>query len=229
MVSSDLEDSDVNKFYFCITEIMRRQVSGGQFNEEIVLPDGGGTVTHSCCWATGMMSSIEQRKYSDLFGLVPEWVRVLHPYHRGCLCKLAVESNLKLPVSMPQTDVSLDGKSGVGAEKPGAAKAKTRSKKSNPLYQLIRDAVLKAASEEAALKPFNLSGRGHEPRVTLDRKMASILKDVDLPRVHISGFGANNHYPYRVLKRAADTLSSELGWSPIMMYQDREVYFSDKS
>lgn len=78
----------------------------------------------------------------------------------------------------------------------------------------IRHEVTEAARIEALL-PFNLSGRGHEPRVTLDRSLAAILRAVALPKVYISGFGANFYYPRRVFRRAARELSRKLGSSPI--------------
>ena len=77
----------------------------------------------------------------------------------------------------------------------------------------IRQEVAKAARIEALL-PFNLSGRGHEARVTLDRSLAAILRAVALPKVYISGFGANFYYPRRVFRRAARELSRKLGSSP---------------
>ena len=78
----------------------------------------------------------------------------------------------------------------------------------------IRDEVAAAARIEALL-PFNLSGRGHEARVTLDRSLAAILRAVALPKVYISGFGANYYYPRRVFTRAARALTRKLGSSPI--------------
>lgn len=67
--------------------------------------------------------------------------------------------------------------------------------------EAIRAAFLKAAVEEPG--PFRLSGRGHEPRVTLNRKTAAAVKALEIPRVHISGYGANYHYPLRLVSRAA--------------------------
>lgn len=83
------------------------------------------------------------------------------------------------------------------------------------LHSLIRDEVTAAAKLEAEKCDFRLSGRGHEPRVTLDRKMAGILKRCAIPRVTISGFGANNFYPKRVFEQAKAALAGRLGWSPI--------------
>jgi len=42
----------------------------------------------------------------------------------------------------------------------------------------IRKAVLKAAAQERRKAAFNLFGRGYEPRVTLDRSVAAILRRV---------------------------------------------------
>lgn len=82
---------------------------------------------------------------------------------------------------------------------------------------LIRQAVLAAAQQEGAKRAFNLSGRGHEPRLTLDRSLAQVLSGLEIPSVYISGYGANNHYPQRVLISAAKLLKRRLGWSPIRL------------
>ena len=79
----------------------------------------------------------------------------------------------------------------------------------------VRQALLAASELEAAERPFQLSGRGHEPRVTLDVRLAQVVRSLGLPRVEISGFGANKHYPERVFARAAADLRRQLGWSPI--------------
>jgi hypothetical protein len=79
----------------------------------------------------------------------------------------------------------------------------------------IRRALLKAARAEADRAPFSLSGRGHEPRITLDPRMAAVVRSLDLPHVKISGYGANKHYPLRVFKRAAAHVKKRLGWSAL--------------
>jgi hypothetical protein len=67
---------------------------------------------------------------------------------------------------------------------------------------VIRAAFLEAKTKEAP--PFRLKGRGHEPRVLLNRSTAAILRGVDLPRVAKPGYGAKFYYPYRLVRRAAD-------------------------
>ena len=79
----------------------------------------------------------------------------------------------------------------------------------------IRLAVAEAVKQEAKKKPFNLFGRGHEPRVTLDRRLATILRGQDIPRIHISGYGANYYYPRRVLETASELVEVRLGVSLI--------------
>lgn len=79
----------------------------------------------------------------------------------------------------------------------------------------VRRAVSDAAAEEERRAPFRLSGRGHEPRVTLDRALAAVLRSAKLPRVIIAGYGPNHHYPRRMLERAVTSLMNRLGWSPI--------------
>ena len=55
-----------------------------------------------------------------------------------------------------------------------------------------------------------LGGRGHVPRVTLNRRTAAAMRGVDLPRVHISGYGANWHYPKSLVQSAADILDVDI-------------------
>lgn len=64
----------------------------------------------------------------------------------------------------------------------------------------IRAAFVQAFAEMPG--PFKLSGRGSEGRVTLSRSLAAVLRTVDLPRVYIAGYGANYHYPRRLVERA---------------------------
>lgn len=77
----------------------------------------------------------------------------------------------------------------------------------------IRSAIFRAVEEETG--PFNLSGRGHEPRITLCKRLAAILRGIEVPRVYIPGYGANYYYPERVFRRAAKILKRKLGWEPI--------------
>ena len=84
------------------------------------------------------------------------------------------------------------------------------------LYKIIRDEVMQAAVNQALIGPFNLLGRGHEPRVTLDRQLAAILRDCALPKITITGYGANNFYPARVFQEAALNLEARLSWTPMM-------------
>lgn len=89
----------------------------------------------------------------------------------------------------------------------------------------IREFVLVAVAHEREAGDFRLHGRGHEPRVTLDRSMARILRGLDIPRVTISGFGANNHYPRRVFERAIALSKQRLNRAPIALsVAERFVY-----
>jgi hypothetical protein len=56
--------------------------------------------------------------------------------------------------------------------------------------------------------------------------MAGILKQCGIPRVTISGFGANNFYPARIFIEAKVSLRAKLGWSPFELHQEREAYFA---
>ncbi len=92
------------------------------------------------------------------------------------------------------------------------------------MYPVIRDEVIKACEREAKKTSFNLAGRGHELRVTLDRTMAAVLKQCSVPRVTISGYGANNFYPARVFTSARGALIRKLGWAPFEISRDSSVY-----
>jgi len=79
----------------------------------------------------------------------------------------------------------------------------------------IRKAVLKAAAQERRKAPFMLFGRGHEARITLSVSVAAILRGLDIPRVFISGYGANYFYPRRVFATATRSLKRKFGRSLI--------------
>lgn len=97
------------------------------------------------------------------------------------------------------------------------------------VYLAIRDEIEKACGLERRKRGFNLSGRGHEPRITLNRRMAAILRSCDIPRVTISGYGANNHYPARVFERAMEALTTRLGWCPFARSSDGVLCFVERA
>ena len=93
----------------------------------------------------------------------------------------------------------------------------TKKNRRDPTGNEIRAAFSQAMKEVPG--PFNLSGRGCEARCTFDRRLAAYLRGMDIPHVVISGFGANNHYPQRLMDRAAEIVNDSLGWSAIKSYQ----------
>lgn len=80
--------------------------------------------------------------------------------------------------------------------------------KDKEAFRIIRMAVLEAVRMEKG--PFNIFGRGSESRLTLDRQLAAILRGLDLPRIFISGYGANYYYPARVFETAQKILEHRL-------------------
>jgi flavodoxin len=82
--------------------------------------------------------------------------------------------------------------------------------KNRTAYKIIREELIDAVKEEEAIEPFNLWGRGHEPRVKLDRQLAAILRGLNLPRVEISGYGANYYYPKRIFTTAQKRLNKRI-------------------
>ena len=91
----------------------------------------------------------------------------------------------------------------------------------------IRDELVRAVQSQRKKRSFNLFGRGHEARVTLDRRLAAVLRTCDIPRITISGFGANHHYPARVFAQAKQSLLDRLGWSPFETSSDGSLYMVD--
>ena len=85
----------------------------------------------------------------------------------------------------------------------------------DPIRDSIRKALLAATRSEERRRPFALSGHDHEARITLDRRLAAIVRSIDVPRVRTAGHGRSMHYPRRVFVRAARALERRLGWSPI--------------
>lgn len=83
------------------------------------------------------------------------------------------------------------------------------------IHRRLRQALLTAAAAERAQAPFHLTGRGHEPRVSLCRRLSSLLRKVDLPCAVLRGYGRPHYYPLRVFLAAEDALREELGASPI--------------
>ena len=109
-------------------------------------------------------------------------------------------------------------RSGQVAPQLAPARSKKRvSMKARLENAAIRKAVLKAAAQERRKAAFNLFGRGYEPRITLDRSVAAILRGLDVPRIFISGYGANYFYPRRVFVTATKILKKTLHRSPIVV------------
>ena len=109
-------------------------------------------------------------------------------------------------------------RSGQVAPQLAPARSKKRvSMKARLENAAIRKAVLKAAAQERRKAAFDLFGRGYEPRITLDRSVAAILRGLDVPRIFISGYGANYFYPRRVFVTATKILKKTLHRSPIVV------------
>ena len=86
------------------------------------------------------------------------------------------------------------------------------------VYELIRTELLISAIQERRVASFNLYGRGHEARVTVNVRLAGVLRGTKLPSVYLPGYGPKTHYPLRVFKRADKALARALGKSPFSWY-----------
>jgi hypothetical protein len=75
-----------------------------------------------------------------------------------------------------------------------------------PAGKEVRAAFEQALKQEPP--PYNLTGRGHEPRVSLSVRTAALLRSMNLPCVHIRNYGDNKKfYPARLVERAAKILN----------------------
>lgn len=84
-----------------------------------------------------------------------------------------------------------------------------RSNIDKELRSLIRACFETAQATQSGT--FSLKGRGHEPRVSFSRQLAAILRDANLTRVYIPGYGPKHWYPERVAKKAASLIHHRLG------------------
>ena len=73
------------------------------------------------------------------------------------------------------------------------------------------EVVKTAEKAERRRRTFTITGRGHEPRVSLSRSVATALRGVDLHRYTTSGYCSQSFYPTRVFVRAAKMLEAEFG------------------
>jgi hypothetical protein len=218
----------LSPFSQAILNILSDSDGTGWFEERVHLA-AGGVVIHHFSQSTGMHWLHELNKYKPLFGTPPVWVLELHPYKRLRLCQLGLKYGVKLPPSRDLEDWEILGKTLTEPKVAGDGRRKRkRVSKANPIYEEVRRALAKATEIEAARAKFELSGRGHEARVTLDRKLASILRNNNLPSVYISGYGANHHYPSRIFERASKSLKKKWGQSPIVC-RDSYVYWKGVS
>jgi hypothetical protein len=207
-------------FERAIINLLRQAPGCGSFREERISPNGS-RIVHRFALATGMSESLNTGKYQGHFGELPSWVLPLHPYHRSGLCRLALHLNLPLPTSRPLVPAEHLGATtpldGIADQR--AAQPPRRQPKVNPLYERIRQTLIEAATIEVEKLAFNLFGRAHEPRITLDRQLAQILRNTRLPHVRISGFGPNLHYPRRVFSRAGEMLQQVSGRPVLLISQ----------
>src|SRR5437016_2134130 len=73
-----------------------------------------------------------------------------------------------------------------------------------------RERILNAFSNALKLEmgPFNLKGRGYEPRTTLKPHIARLLNVLELPYASVSqGPSVRHYYPLRLVNRAAQLMA----------------------
>lgn len=216
------------QFDLHIKAILVEPEGGGSFKEVIDRPDGT-TVTYSFSHAVAMFWQDRSSNYVAAIGVIPDWVLLCHPYQRASLCDLALDWNWQLPPVRPisSSDDAARYASITQMDEPVNADKK-RARKPNPITDTIRTEIMHAAETEAIKAAYKLSGRGHEPRVTLDRALAQIVRGLDIPSVHISGYGPSSAYPKRIFSQAAKSFQAKFGWSPIQFLDSRDqAYLAD--
>ena len=63
----------------------------------------------------------------------------------------------------------------------------------------------------------------------MDRQLAGILRGLDIPRIYISEYGANYHYPTRVFETAQEILKHKLDSSRFqLVVKDGCAWLRDK-
>jgi hypothetical protein len=211
-----------------IKAVLRESEGTGSFSETVDFADGTKK-TYRFSWATGMSWSMHAAQYKSRFGDFPSWVLLCHPYHRNCLCRLALSFASKLPDSRPDPhpDDEQVFEKLLTNSAPIEKKRSSRRPKEESINDVIRSALQVAIKEEEAIRPFNLYGRGHEDRLTIDRRLAQVIRGIDVPSVKLSGYGGRE-YSKRVFERAANQLRKELGSSPIKFYDNsKKAYLGD--
>ena len=156
------------------------------------------------------LSTIEDR----LAFRADRFASLVEKFDQACQAK-ALELTLPAPVSPPMLVPATNGAQNVQVCLPVSRLRRRLGQRERLQNAAIRKAVLKAAAQERRKAAFNLFGRGYEPRVTLDRSVAAILRGLDVPRVFIGGYGANYFYPRRVFLTAMRSLKRKFGRSPI--------------
>jgi len=93
------------------------------------------------------------------------------------------------------------------------------------LREQVREAVATAARAEPG--PFALTGRGHEPRVTLSPSLAATLRGMDLPRTGAARRSQRCYYPRRVMQRAAARANRRAG-RVVLRCDDRRAWLKEE-
>lgn len=109
---------------------------------------------------------------------------------------------------------------------PGTLPPRKRPK--SPAFlrnERVRAALRAALEVEAKMAEFQLHGRGHEPRVSLDRRMARVARGLQLPVVTFVAL-RSDEYPRRVFERAGRALAAEHG-REIISIQGSRVTLAD--
>jgi hypothetical protein len=71
-------------------------LSGGSFKETVILASKQ-QITFEFSLAVGWAWNASRSSYKVRFGILPDWVLLLHPIHRVTLCKLSIDIDQELP------------------------------------------------------------------------------------------------------------------------------------
>ncbi|MEI6469834.1 MAG: hypothetical protein WCO72_10190, partial [Betaproteobacteria bacterium] len=71
-------------------------LSGGSFKETVILASKQ-QIMFEFPLAVGWAWNASRSSYKVRFGILPDWVLLLHPIHRVTLCKLSIDIDQELP------------------------------------------------------------------------------------------------------------------------------------
>jgi len=83
-------------FIESLIEQIEEPLGSGGYEKQVVL-ENGREATYRFSWAVATLQLVTMRRYKEVFGDVPAWVKRRHPFQIHRLCRTALEAELPLP------------------------------------------------------------------------------------------------------------------------------------